>query len=103
MITRFFKFPDIETAFSLAKQHGLTTINENNEEILIRFSHTHSIDVVGTLYTPTGIMLTSDDGMLYPEMQEVDGWHINVRTEQNIPDEFLPYEIFPSSPSRDFA
>ena len=38
----------------------------------------YSIDVVGVLHEPTGNTLT-DDGMEYPEMAAVDGWHVNIR------------------------
>ncbi len=39
----------------------------------------YSIDVVGTLQEPTGNTLTDDDGMEYPEMQAMTGWHVNIR------------------------
>ena len=37
-----------------------------------------SIDVVGVLQEPTGNTLTSD-GMEYPEMVAMTGWHVNIR------------------------
>lgn len=39
----------------------------------------YSIDVVGTLHEATGNTLTDDDGMEYPEMQAMTGWHVNIR------------------------
>ena len=39
----------------------------------------YSIDVVGVLQEPTGVTLTNDDGMEYPEMEALDGWHVNIR------------------------
>jgi len=38
----------------------------------------YSVDAVGVLQEPTGNTLTSD-GMEYPEMVDLDGWHINIR------------------------
>jgi len=38
----------------------------------------YAIDVVGVLQEPTGATLT-DDGMEYPEMVAVTGWHVNIR------------------------
>ena len=35
----------------------------------------YAIDVVGTIWKPTGIMLADD----VPEMKALDGWHINIR------------------------
>jgi len=39
----------------------------------------YAIDVVGVLQEPTGATLTDDDGMGYPEMVAVTGWHVNIR------------------------
>ena len=107
MNTRFFKFPNMETAFSLAQTHGLTTLDEHNEPTLVRFTNKYAIDVVGVIYLPTGNMIEGPEGLFYPETAPADGWHINVRildeASNPIPEDFLPYEIFPSTPVRDFA
>ena len=39
----------------------------------------YAVDVVGTLHEPTGATLTDDEGMEYPEMQAMTGWHVNIR------------------------
>ena len=39
----------------------------------------YAIDVVGVLHEATGVTLTNDDGMEYPEMTALDGWHVNIR------------------------
>ena len=39
----------------------------------------YSIDVVGVLHEPTGVTITYDGGMAYPEMEALDGWHVNIR------------------------
>ena len=39
----------------------------------------YSIDAVGVLQEPTGNALTDDNGMEYPEIVALDGWHINIR------------------------
>ena len=38
----------------------------------------YSIDVVGVLHEATGVTITNDDGMEYPEMAALDGWHVNL-------------------------
>jgi hypothetical protein len=48
-----------------------------------------ALDVVGLIYQPTGVMLTDADGMPYPEMAPVPGFHANLRTEGPLPDEQL--------------
>ena len=39
----------------------------------------YAIDVVGVLYEATGVTLTNDEGMEYPDMTTLDGWHVNIR------------------------
>jgi hypothetical protein len=51
----------------------------NEEGELVTNTADYAIDVVGVLHEPTGNTLTDDDGMEYPEMQALDGWHVNIR------------------------
>ena len=44
----------------------------------------YSIDVVGVLHEATGVTITNDDGMEYPEMEALDGWHVNIRLSSNV-------------------
>lgn len=46
---------------------------------LVSGSADYAIDVVGVIQKPTGVMLTDDEGMEYPEMAALDGWHVNLR------------------------
>ena len=60
-----------------------------------------NIDTIGVIYKPTGVMLTNEDGIEYPEMQAIDGWHVNVWV---LPEEdataLQPYVITPTNPVR---
>ena len=58
---------------------GVETQVADGDPYLVAHSHDYAIDVVGTLHEPTGTMLTDDEGNEYPEMQELTGWHINIR------------------------
>jgi hypothetical protein len=40
-----------------------------------------ALDVIGTIYRPTGAMLTDPGGLPYPEMVPVPGFHANLRTK----------------------
>jgi hypothetical protein len=60
-----------------------------------------AVDVVGTIYKPTGKMLTTDEGPV-PEMAPLDGWHANVRHTDDAP-ELAPYQVFPVTPARMWA
>ena len=65
----------------------------------------YSIDVVGVLQEPTGVTITDDEGMEYPEMTTLDGWHINIlltgdvlRDETEALD--VSHGVTPSAPKR---
>jgi len=60
-----------------------------------------AIDVVGTIYKPTGEMIQTDEGEV-PEMAPLDGWHANVRHTDEAP-ELEAFRVFPQTPSRMWA
>ena len=60
-----------------------------------------AVDVIGTIYKPTGKLLTTDEGEV-PEMAPVEGWHANVRHTAEAP-ELVAHQIFPQSPVRGWA
>ena len=74
----------IKTDFylKLANEDAMPTVlsafyNEDSE--FVPNTSDYSIDIVGTLHEPTGATLTDDEGMEYPEMQAMTGWHVNIR------------------------
>ena len=58
---------------------GVETQVADGDPYLVQFTHDYAIDVVGTIHEPTGVTLTDSEGMDYPEMAAVDGWHVNIR------------------------
>lgn len=38
-------------------------------------------DIIGAIYKPTGNTLTDADGFEYPEMQAIEGFHVNFKRE----------------------
>lgn len=59
-----------------------------------------NIDIIGTLYEPTGNVLKDDEGMEYPEMQPISGFHINTDALIEGADDYL---VKPTIPRRVFA
>ena len=51
----------------------------NEEGEFVSNTADYAIDVVGVLHEPTGVTITNDEGMEYPEMAALDGWHVNIR------------------------
>ena len=67
-------------------------------------SLSNMLDIIGIMYRETGNMLTTDDGMEYPEMEAIDGYHANLREE--LTDEqvaALPTVDAPATPYRKWA
>ena len=51
----------------------------NEEGEFVSNTADYAIDVVGVLHEPTGVTLINDEGMEYPDMTTLDGWHVNIR------------------------
>lgn len=38
-------------------------------------------DTIGLIYQPTGKVLLNEEGLQYPEMLPLDGWHVNIKAD----------------------
>jgi len=63
-----------------------------------------AVDVVGTIYKPTGNVLPAEDesGDAVDEMAPLDGWHVNVRHTDEAP-ELDAYKVEVKTPARMWA
>ena len=61
-----------------------------------------AVDVIGTIYKPTGKLLPSENGDAVDEMAPVEGWHVNVRHTADAP-ELDAYKVTPKAPVRGWA
>jgi len=85
---------DMPTVLSDFYKQDYTTIvdPETGEESLqiegdpyfVSTTADYAIDVVGVLHEPTGVTLSDGEGMEYPEMAALDGWHVNIRIRGGI-------------------
>ena len=90
----FFRFPDEATGTAALDDAGL--LNEDGS--FITASHTHALDVIGTItrggeWDETGNVITP------PEV--LDGWHVNY--VGNLPDGWDEFAVFPQNPARVWA
>jgi hypothetical protein len=60
-----------------------------------------AIDIIGTIYKPTGEVLTTDEGDMLLTAP-VEGWHANVRHTAEMP-ELHAWVVVPKTPSRVWA
>ena len=84
---------------------GVETQVADGDSYMVTHTHDYAIDVVGTIHEPTGVTLTDSEGMNYPEMAAVDGWHVNIRLVGDAMRETVEaldatYGVTPNSPSR---
>ena len=71
---------DPETGEKLYDEETGEPVMENDgDPYLVMHSHNHSFDIVGLIHEPTGNILTDAEGIEYPEMAPIDGWHVNLR------------------------
>ena len=62
------------------------------------------LDIIGTMYRETGNMLTTEDGMEYPETEAISGYHANLREVLTTAQESeLPTVAAPATPYRKWA
>ena len=67
-------------------------------------SKSNMLDIIGTMYRETGNMLTTEDGMEYPETEAIDGYHANLREVLTDAQEAaLPTVTAPATPQRKWA
>lgn len=88
-----YKFPTEEAFLDLAAAEGLV----NEEGTLITASHTHSIDVIGTIYEGGTY---DDQGEVITPPVALDGWHVN--TMGLAPEAWDAYLVVVNSPARVF-
>jgi hypothetical protein len=91
MIDLFLKFKDEATASKVlfSEQDGVRVFNFDGV-----------VDVIGTVYKPTGKILTTADGPV-EQTAAIPGWHVNYRGAEA--EELLAYQVFPSAPVRGWA
>ena len=67
-------------------------------------SLSNMLDIIGTMYSETGNMLTTDDGNEYPETEAMTGFHANLRENLTAEQEAaLPTIAAPATPYRIWA
>lgn len=114
----FIKLPseaDMPTVLAdFYKQDYVTVVDEDTGEstdtpegdpYLVAYGVGYAIDVVGVIHEPTGVTLTDEEGMEYPETAPLDGWHLNIRLSGDSHREAVEaldaaYGVTPSSPRR---
>ena len=102
MYTDFFlKFKDADEANAALFTEQTNVDGDIVETVLVpKYA---AVDVIGTIYKPTGKMLKAKKGEEpMPEMAPLEGWHVNVRHTDEAP-ELEAFRVFPVTPARMWA
>lgn len=92
-MTYYLKFPNEKTALTELNKAGFI----NKEKQIITSSHTHTIDVVGTIIKGGEY---DEEGNVIVEPTTLSGWHINYVGE--LPTTWEQYLVTPELPVRIF-
>ena len=76
MIDIYLKAADHDSLYSALESAGVVTKGENGYHVTD--GHKFALDVIGTIYRPTGKMLDTDMGEV-PETAPLPGYHANLR------------------------
>jgi hypothetical protein len=103
MYTDFFLKFDSPAAADAVLYDEQTVVDGDTVETVKKAKYA-AIDVIGTIYEPTGKMLpaSDDSGDAVPEMAAIPGWHVNVRHTSEAP-ELEQYRVHPATPHRMWA
>ena len=93
-----FRFPDEATGLAALAAAGLRFMDEDGNQQFITASHTHCLDVIGTI-TRGGEW--DDEGNVITPPEVLDGWHLNYQGE--LPDGWEEFAVTPAAPVRVWA
>jgi len=57
---------------------------ENEEQALPLLELFENVDMIGTIYEPTGETKIDKEGTEYPEVLPIPGFHVNIRTSKSV-------------------
>jgi hypothetical protein len=72
----YLKASDALELYAYLESAGVTVRGEDGP--VVSDAHKFALDVIGTIYKPTGSMIQADEGEV-PEMAAIDGYHANLR------------------------
>lgn len=72
----FYHQPQVQ---SVDAETGEPIMENDGDAYLVTGSADHAFDTIGLIHKATGVMLTDAEGIEYPEMAPVPGWHVNLR------------------------
>lgn len=105
MIDLCLKFENKPQAEAILVEAGVGIMGEEENSFIPNSGF--AVDVIGKLYKQSleTETFTDADGNEYtvPKLEELDGWHVNVRCMEIVPSGIQQYKVEPKSPMRVWA
>lgn len=107
--TYFLKFASQEEAETKLEEVGYKTTYtdlDETEKVVYRIPDVPGdIDIIGEIYNNDGVYETGEDGfpVVVTEPTKKEGFHINIITSGELPEELGDYTVTPQNPYRVFA
>lgn len=98
-MTYFLRFAD-EAEFAVACEAVDLWIADDSPRPLL-LSHTHILDVIGTITEGGEWDFETGEEITPPTV--LDGWHVNAKFTDGLPDGWADYLVAPANPVRVFA
>jgi hypothetical protein len=99
----YLKTTDESTLWDLLLNLDLADTHVGIDGAPIKFAKGIALDIIGTIYKPTGNMITVD-GLTFPEQVPVEGFHANIRGDLTAEQQAgLPLISAPATPYRVWA
>lgn len=100
--TYFLKFTSQEEAEQKLTEVGYSSTNsETNETYYHTSPHTGDIDIIGDIYRNDAVC--DEEGNMITPATKLDGYHLNIVLNVELPQEFNEYLVYPQLPHRVFA
>jgi hypothetical protein len=74
-MTHYLRFPSQSTGMAALAAAGFITTDESGASVVITASHTHALDVIGTI--TTGGQYNATTGAVITPPTTLAGWHVN--------------------------
>jgi hypothetical protein len=101
MTDLYLKAADADVLYAALEAAGIVAQGEGGYHVTD--AHKYALDVIGTIWKPTGKMLQTEEGEV-PEMAPLEGYHANLRVVNGEDSSNLEtYKIDVSSPVRHWA
>lgn len=91
-------YNDFHLRFADETEANAVLFENDGEERRAKYT---AVDVIGTIYKPTGKVLTTNESSV-DEMAPIPGWHVNVR-HMGEALELAPFQVYPATPVRMWA